>query len=244
MPDRGLVIAVDGPSAAGKSAVARAAVRATSWRVLPEAFDRLDPRPSLEFSTSDELLATELTLLSEEGRRAREAARERARGRVVVADTGFWGPLTYTAGLVATGAADPATLRTLGARAVGPRSLPCVPDLVVYLDASVADRRARARRSRDAHPASLEARHARVARFERRFVLGPLSRLLPGRVRRLATSGSSRETADRLVALVGEAATVRDPAPPPRSVVPALVSALLTETRGARHRVRRVSRHR
>lgn len=244
MAHRGIVIAVEGASAAGKSSVVRAARAAYGWSALSEAFDRLDPRPSLEFASSRELLATERRLLREEGRRAGEANRGRARGDVVVADTGFWGPLTYAAGLVALGRAERSVLVALGKEASAPGALPCVPDLVVYLDASAAARHERARRDRAAHPAVLEPRHAAVGAFERSFFVRTVPSVLPGAVRRIRALGPPEGLAARLRRVVDELPGVPGSPPEPRSVARAVVSALLAATARSRGTVRRVSRHR
>ncbi len=244
MAHRGVVIAVEGASAAGKSSVVRAARAAYGWSALSEAFDRLDPRPSLEFASSRELLATERRLLREEGRRAGEANRGRARGEFVVADTGFWGPLTYAAGLVALGRAERSVLVALGKDASAPDALPCVPDLVVYLDASAAARHERARQDRAAHPAALEPRHAAVGAFERSFFVRTVPSVLPGAVRRIRALGPPEELAGRLRRVMDELPGVPGSPPEPRSVARAVVSALLAATARSRGTVRRVSRHR
>ncbi len=244
MADRGIVVAIEGASAAGKSSVVRAARAAYGWSALSEAFERLDPRPSLAFASPRALLATERRLLREEGRRSREANRERARGDVVVADTGFWGPLTYTAGLVALGLAERSVLAALGEDASARGALPCVPDLVVYLDASATGRHERARRDRGTHPAALEPRHAAVGAFERSFFVRTVPRVLPGAIRRIRAVGSPEELADRLRRVVADLPRAPGPSPEPRAVARAVVSALLAATARSRGTVPRVSRHR
>ena len=198
---RALVIAVEGSSAAGKSATVRAAARAFGWVALREAYDRLDPAPSLVVPTAARLLATERRLLREEVRRYRDALRERAHGRTVVADTGFLGPVTYTAGLVARDEAPRSVLLAV-ARAARRPGGPGLPDALVYLEASRALRKQRARRDRRHHPASLEARHDRIGRFERRVCLELLGRILPGRVRTVTAVGAPLAVARRLRAAV------------------------------------------
>ena len=96
----GALVAVEGGSAAGKTTLVRVACHQFGWRPLAEAVDRLDPAPSLEFASSAELLRLEATLLAEEVHRYAEARRWCERGATVLADTGFFGPLTYTLGLV------------------------------------------------------------------------------------------------------------------------------------------------
>lgn len=238
MPVRALVIAVEGSSAAGKSATVRAAARAFGWVRLREAYDRLTPPPSLVVPTAARLLATERRLLREEGRRYREALRWRARGRTVVADTGFLGPLSYTAGLVALGEAPRAVLLTL-VRAARSRGGPGLPDAVVYLEAGRALRKRRARSDRRRHPASLEARHDRVGRFERRVYRELLPRILPGRVRSVRATGPPRAVARRLRAAVeGLEGRPR----PSRGRAEAL--AAIVRAAGARPRETTLRRHR
>ncbi len=244
MAHRGVVVAIEGASAAGKSSVVRAARAAYGWSALSEAFDRLEPRPSLEFASSRELLATERRLLREEARRAREANRGRARGDVVVADTGFWGPLTYAAGLVALGRVERSVLVALGEDASAPGALPCVPDLVVYLEASAALRHERARRDRATHPAALESRHAAVGTFERSFFVRTVPRVLPGALRRIRAVGPPERLAEHLRRFVDDLPRVPGPSPEPRAVARAVVSALLAATARSRGTVRPVSRHR
>ena len=105
MHSRGRLVALEGGSASGKSTLVTAAARTFGWRPLAEAFDRLDPAPSLDFDSPRELLRLEATLLAEEVRRYHEARRLTERGATVLADTGFLGPLTYTLGLVERGRA-------------------------------------------------------------------------------------------------------------------------------------------
>jgi hypothetical protein len=181
---RPLVVSVDGPSAAGKSTVVARAAASFEWVPLAEAFDRIDPAPDLRFSSDRELETLERTLLEEEARRYRTALSLRARGLTVVADTGFLGPLTYTAGLVALGRAPPTVLWRLVARAreLERRRAWGMPDVVVHLAASPSVRRARARSDRTGHPADLERRHAEVGRWEERFLRTSLRSAFAGRV--------------------------------------------------------------
>ena len=163
------IVAIEGPSGAGKTTLVREAARRFGWHRIAEAYDRLDRAPEIDFRSDRELRATERQLLTEERRRFREALRARASGRVVVADTGFLGPFTYTAGLVARGEADRRVFVDLvrSGRSMG-RSWG-VPDAVVYLVPRAADRRRRAGRDPGRHPPGLDPRHAAVGRFERRI---------------------------------------------------------------------------
>jgi len=181
---RPLVVSVDGPSAAGKSTVVARAAASFEWVPLAEAFDRIDPAPDLRYSSDRELEKLEGTLLEEDARRYRTALSLRARGLTVVTDTGFLGPLTYTAGLVALGRAAPAVLRRLVARAreLERRSAWGMPDVVAHLVASPSVRRARARGDRLGHPVDLERRHAAVGTWEERFLRTSLRSAFAGRV--------------------------------------------------------------
>lgn len=199
---RAPIVAVEGISGAGKSTlVARAA--AYGWTPLAEAYDRLDPPPDLTVPTPTDLARTERLLLAEEGRRFVAARAIAASGRPVVADTGFLGPLTYTAALVALGAAPPALARRLTATArrrarVGTWGL---PDLTVFLDTAPATRARRIDRDPVRHPPALARRHEAVGRIEERFYRGPLARLLPGRVRRVSGEASPTTVAGRFLRL-------------------------------------------
>ena len=216
MASEGRIIAIEGPSGAGKTTVVRAAARRLGWVPLPEAFDRLGRRLSLEFQNDRELLRIERALLREEQRRYREALELRRSGRTVIADTGFLGPLTYTAGLAALGRTSPSTLSTLlrGADPTRRRAPWAIPDLIIYLDLSARARRQRAAQDRRRHPTGLDRRHEAVGRVEREFyrdlaARSPSRRIrflradrpaaaLAARLRDLASSRSSRAADDRL----------------------------------------------
>ena len=208
---RAPIVAVEGISGAGKSTlVARAA--AHGWTALAEAYDRLDPPPDLTVPTVADLARTERALLAEEGRRWVAARAIAATGRPVVADTGFLGPLTYTAALVALGQAPPALARSLarttGARAA--RGAWGVPDAIVFLDCRPTTRARRVDRDPVRHPPALARRHEAVGRVEERFYRHELPALLPGRVHRLAAdAGPDRVVAGflRIVRAVRPAAT-------------------------------------
>src|SRR5579863_7292459 len=94
------IVALEGTSGVGKSRVARAlALPGSGTVLLPEAYDRLDPAPSLAVPDRRALWGVEARLLRAEVGRYREALRWRGQGRVVIADTGFLGPLTYSVGM-------------------------------------------------------------------------------------------------------------------------------------------------
>lgn len=196
-----ILIALEGPSGAGKTTVARAVAGRTGAEFLPEAFALLSPAPSLEYSGPDELFELERILLVEERRRFRRALAARRRGRPVVADTGFFGPLTYTAGLVALGLAPRSVLVRL-LREAGRRSREGpigAPDLVVYLDVPESVLWRRAAHDPVGHPRGLFSRHLAVGRRERTFYRQALSRVLPDRVRVISAVGSSVAVAQRVV---------------------------------------------
>jgi thymidylate kinase len=196
---RGVVVALEGPSGVGKSALAERLARASGWRWLREAYDRLSPRPSLGFANPEELLALERRLLREDARRFREARRAAERGARVLADTDFLGPLAYTRGLADAGIETGKTLPTLRALALRASRAGAwgFADLYVYLDAPERTVAQRTVRAESTHPSSWRARHRRVGRRERAFWLRELAELLPGRVIRLDARGSLGRLATR-----------------------------------------------
>lgn len=209
---RGRLIAIEGASASGKTALIRAAARALRWYPLHEAYDRLDPSPSLQFRSSSELLLLEGTLLSEETHRFRDALDRCGRGRTVIADTGFFGPLTYTWGLVALGRAPEGVGRSLSrsARSLVRAGLLGLPDLTVYLRTTVSERHRRARKGANEHPASLVSRHEAVGRVERRYFCEVFPTLFPARFRTLRGDVPPERLVPRLRAIAEEC-----PASPP-----------------------------
>ena len=244
MPRHGWVVAIEGPSGAGKSTLTRVLARSHEWVRLPEAFDRLRPRPALAFNTPDELLRIEEVLLGEECRRYQDALRKRAQGRTVVTDTGFLGPATYTAGLVALGLAPPRVLRTLlSGRGPGSRgSWGALPDLLVYLEVPAPIRRGRAVQDPRRHPAALIRRHEAVGRVERAFYRDLARGRLSTRIRFLGANQTPHVIADEIRRLV----LTLEPAGPSEKVPTELVKACILRV-ARRQRPRRstpVSRHR
>jgi hypothetical protein len=220
----GRVIAVEGASAAGKTtAVARAAARVGA-AVVPEAYRRLEPPPSLEFATEEELVRLEETLLAEDARRFAEARRLARAGRTVLADTGFLGPLTYTAGLVELRVASPRTLRDLigRARALAARRAWGPGDGTVYLATSPHAQYARARADPSGHPARLVARHMAVGAIERRLYRERFAPLAGRRFREVSGDGARATVADRLATAVRSVAAADGRAPSPARVLAAL----------------------
>jgi len=171
VPPRARLVAVDGPSASGKSTVVARLARTQDWVPLAEAYDRTTPPIDLHFSSLPELARIERTLLEEEANRWTVARALLHRGWSVIADTGFLGPLTYTRGLVGEGLASPGLLSELAERAqrLALRRRWGLPDLTVYLQVPERLRRERARLDRAHHPPDLYARHEAVARREAFF---------------------------------------------------------------------------
>jgi hypothetical protein len=241
----GRIIALEGPSGAGKSTVVRAAARAYGWTALAEAFDRLAPPPALRFRTARELLQIERVLLMEERHRYREAERRRRQGETVIADTGFLGPVTYTAGLVALGEAPPGVLKVVRRLAESPSGIARahLPDLIVYLDAPAAVRRRRASDDPARHPVEFRRRHEAVGRWERRFYRDLALGSMPGQVRFVRANAPPRILAARIRALA------RTSHPGPEKPCPLVrlfdrVDALAIEASRRRRRVVRRRRHR
>lgn len=210
MVGSGTLVAIEGPSASGKTTLVRTAARRFGWVVLPEAFDRLAPAPSLEFDSPEDLLLLEETLLSEEARRYAEARQRCAVGRTVLADTGFLGPVTYTRGLVELGRSPPSVARSLdrSARALLRNGGLGIPDLTVYLVTSERERVRRAERARTDHPRGLFERHEAVGALERRLFETRFPRALPSRFRTLSAESSPATLAAALRRLVAAAPPV------------------------------------
>jgi hypothetical protein len=231
MHRRGRIITLEGPSGAGKTTVVRAAARAFGWVPLPEAFERMDPPPSLRFRTEAELLSLETALLAEEGRRYREAVARSRAGRTVIADTGFLGPLTYTAGLVALGRAPRRAFDRLRAAVEGPGpSRPIgLPDAIVYVEVTARIRRSRARRDLRGHPREFAGRHESVGRVERRLYRALAEGPLAHRIRFVSGAGSPLAVARR----VRSAVRVLEDRPPSRETLWDVLAVLAD---GARRR--------
>ncbi|MGD0258059.1 MAG: hypothetical protein ABSB90_09325 [Thermoplasmata archaeon] len=224
----GLLVAVDGPSASGKSRAVRAAALRLGADVLPEAYDRLRPRPSLSWDGIPQFLRLEGRLLREDARRFREGRARAAAGATVLADTGFLGPLTYTSGLVGLELVPRSALTDLvrTAHAWEREGRWGWPDAIIYLRTPAAERRRRAENDPRGHPRSLQVRHQQVAEIERRFYRAVVAAAYGDRFRFVAGSGTPDEVADRLVGAVA-----RLPAPPRRPSYRRILFAL-DRTRG------------
>lgn len=221
-------MAIEGLSGAGKTTVSRRVAEALGARWLREAYDRLGRRVPLAYSTRAELLRIEETFLLDESRRYAEAVRAKRLGFTTIADTGFLGPLTYSAGLVRE-LRDPVDVRApiVGElEALLRRRQWGLPDLVVFLDAAPKVRRERALRDAAGHPEEFIDRHERVGRFERRFWLVTGRRELPGRVV-VVQSASPLETVVRRV--VDRIQRSRIQGAPAAGAVSRLLSALASD---------------
>jgi hypothetical protein len=180
---------------------------------LAEAYDRLRPTPSLEIRSPRALLALERRLLVEEGRRYREARAAATDGRLVLADTGFAGPLTYARGLVALGLTPASVLAPLyrKARVLMREGSWGVADLTVYLSTSARTRRRRVAGDPRGHPASIAVRHEAVGRVERADLLRRIGPALGPRFLQVEAEGRPVDVARRIRTVL--AGRPRGPAP-------------------------------
>jgi AAA domain len=225
------VVAIEGASGAGKSTVAARVAAATGAHLVAEAYERLAPRPSLRYRNPRELAALEHRLLREETRRY-VASRATARsGALVVADTGFVGPLTYTYGLTELGEAPPALLDGLvrAAARSADRGQWGFPDLIVYLTSTARDRGRRMRADPEGHPPETRSRHEAVGRLEYRLYRDRWAPAFGPRLRFVDAAGPP----DRVVARVLQVIRRRDPHVPP----PPRPSAILRALHGVEARV-------
>jgi hypothetical protein len=196
---KGRLVALEGPSAVGKTTLGREVARGSEWVVLPEAASLARPAIDLEFRTPAEFAAIERRLLAAERRRSRAARRLRAQGVDVLLDTASLGPATYSLGV---GRADPnyavVASRVIGAVLQDLRDgRLSLPDLVIYLEASDPSLRRRARSAPDSHPERLVGRHWRVGTVERAF-WSALAAIDPQSVRFVPATGPLTASAARL----------------------------------------------
>lgn len=223
---RGRIVAVEGPSAAGKTTTARRTAARLGAHSLPEAFDRMRPPLPLDFQSSRQLLLLERALLTEEGRRYRSARRTAASGDAVVTDTAFLGPLTYTLGLVALDLAPRRALEALVRQATSMlrQGTWGLPDLLVYLETPPAERRQRAARDPTGHPAALRARHDAVGRIERAFYRTGLGPVAGDRLRFVSGHGAPDRVADRVATIAERSRPVPWPRDEARTVLQLVAS--------------------
>jgi thymidylate kinase len=232
MPRRGRLIAIEGRSAAGKTTLVRAAASQLRWQPLAEAFDRLDPAPSLEFASPRELLLLEGTLLAEEVRRYREAREMCVRGDTVLVDTGFFGPLLYTRGLVELGRAPESAGRAVlrSTLSLLRRGALRMPDLTIYLETTASARVSHLRADTLHHPFGLARRHEAVGAVEQRFFEEAFPAVLPDRFRTLPSRPGPLGLVPTLKALVADA----EPTPASRAEGIALLSLFSLPVREGR----------
>ena len=207
-----IVVAVRGPSGSGKTTAVAELSRKRGWATLDEAFYRLRPRPGLRFASQGELRMLELRLLEEEARRYADARALAARGRPVVADTGFLDPVEYTAGLLLLGLATPATFRSVvrRARSLAVRRRLGVADLTVHLSVTPRARAARTAADPAGHPRVFRARHESVGRVVSRDLIPSLGRVVPGHVRVVRAVGPPRTVSARIETLARRTGPLRD----------------------------------
>ncbi len=226
-------MALEGVSGSGKTTVTRACASRFGWVRLPEAYERLQPVPNLVYRSEPELLRLEHTLLEEDARRWRSARTIARHGSTVVADTGFLGPVTYTAGLVELGRAAARTLRAVVDRVeqLEREGSWGLPDLVVYLLCPPALRHVRARADPVGHPPALQLRHEKVGAFEERFYRRTLGPLLGERFVVVRSDRSLERVVEEVRRAVASAREVPDPDPLGRAVLARTRGALLGSAR-------------
>ncbi len=209
MPGRpGRIVALEGPSGVGKTALARSLAEAPATAArFEEAYARLAPALSLEVPTAAELWRVERRLFSEERERYRSARRTRRSDRLAIVDTGFLGPLTYSVGLAALDPRRDVVNRILGnyRRATRAGSLGA-PDLTLYLDAPPAVVARRLARDPVRVPGAIPDRHRRVAGLERRLWLGPIATTWGSRLVVIDARGPAHRVAERARAAIARAA--------------------------------------
>ncbi|MCI4327915.1 MAG: AAA family ATPase [Thermoplasmata archaeon] len=204
----GRLVALEGPSAVGKTTLGRAVAAGSAWVLLPEAAALARPAIDLEFRSPSEFAQIERHLLAAERRRSRAATRLRAQGVDVLLDTSPLGPATYSLG-VARGDSSyaPVAFEVIDTVVRDLREGRLVlPQEVVYLEATPATLRRRARAARDTHPERLVERHWTVAAIERAF-WSTLAALDPKSVRFVSTVGPLTASAGRMTAALREPPT-------------------------------------
>ncbi len=201
---RPTIMAIEGPSASGKSSLVAHLAPRLDAVPISEAYARLDPRPNLRFRSVRDLERLERVLLDEECRRWATAAALRRSGRSVLLDSGFVGPVTYTAGLVAAGYAPPALFDDVSDRALAlaRRGRLGAPDGTVFLRVGEAERRRRSARDPEGHPADLQAIHRPVARVEAVLYHTAIAHVLGARLRFVDGTGPVEAVARRVGALL------------------------------------------
>ena len=199
-PVRGQVVALEGPSGAGKTRATRAVAHRLGALPIEEAYRRLEPTPEIRWRTPAELLRLERQLLAEEGRRYREARELAAVGALVLADTGFLGPLTYTRALVDARAAPPRVLQNLvsEARRMAHRGQWGLPDAILTLRTPPVERARRAGRDPLGHPPDLQATYQTVGEGEMRVLRDLLRPRYGARFQVVSGTGAASDVVRRL----------------------------------------------
>ncbi|MGA7922813.1 MAG: AAA family ATPase [Thermoplasmata archaeon] len=210
---RSIILALEGPSGAGKTTLSRRLAAEMDALLVEEAYDRLKPVPSLAFAGSRDLLRLERRLLQEESRRFVEATREASEGHAVVMDTGPMGPLEYVAGLVVAGWPVKGVLASLvrDARRWVREGKLGLADLEVYVDVPPAIAFRRSQRRAPRVEMEFVERHFAVDRVLRPLWRGPWRESLGSRLVWVPGLGSVTEVTRRVLRSV-------DPSPQaPRS---------------------------
>lgn len=202
----GWIVALEGPSASGKTTLARRVGALLGTHVEEEAFATLAPPPPLTYSVARDLGRLERRLLEAEADRWERVTKLARRGENVVLDTGPLGPLTYTYGLVREKEAPLSVLRSLlrRGRLLARAGRLGIPERTLYLDVPLSERARRARHMPATHPPELFDRHRRVGHWERRLLLGPWRRTLSVEPVRVRSGALASVTARRLARLAGK----------------------------------------
>ena len=192
-----LVVAIEGASGAGKSAVSAELAGLLGASLVREAYDRIGRMVSLEVRSRADLADLERALLDAEGRRWVEIGRLRASGHAVVLDTSTVGPITYSWGLREAIQPEWDVAPDLARRARHEISAQRwgLADLTLYLDVPEGIAADRAARAPETHDPAFAERHRLVGRFERLLYTREFPRRFPGRFGVVAGEGTPREVA-------------------------------------------------
>ncbi len=208
-----IIVALEGPSGAGKTTLSRSLWVEMDAPLIQEAYDRLQPTPSLGFTNPRELLRLEKMLLKEEARRYGEATAASSEGRSVVMDTGPLGPVQYLAGLVVAGWPVKGALAQLirEARGLVRGGRLGLVDLEVYVDVPPRGAFGRSQRRSPRGETEFLERHYTVDRALRPLWQGPWKKSLDARLAFVPGGGSAAEVAKRIHRSVRLHARARGP---------------------------------